>query len=145
MAGLNLQAIHRALETQLRANIARDTAVNPFPIPPNTYPCITIYPDPSGYLTYHDTFGPNGYATVLVRLKLEVDSDAESTFIKITDYLSAGTGFTSSIHDAVMADHTLGGVVTECVVLTAEWDAEHDPDVAWLPVQIMLPKLNART
>lgn len=144
MAGFNLQTIHRALADQLRANLARDTATNAFPIPPATYPCITVYPDPNGYISYHDTMGPNGYASVMVRLKLEVDSDSESMFIKITDYLSVGTGFTSSIHDAVMADHTLGGVVTECVVLTAEWDAENDPDVAWLPVQIILPKVNAR-
>lgn len=143
MAGVNLNAIHRALADQLRTNIARDTATNPFPIGTTTYPCITVYPAAGTYIDYWKTFGPNGNADLMVRLKLEVDSDNESMFIKIADYLSVGTGFTSSIIDAIHADRTLGGTVEDALVLTAEWDAENDPSVAWLPVSIILKKQNA--
>lgn len=141
---LDLNAIHRALATQLRANIARDTDTNPFPIGAPSYPCITVYPDPSGYLTYLSTFAGNGYADLRVRLKLEVDSDEESTFIKITDYLAAGTGFPSSIWDAIRIDKTLGGLVDDCYPSEAEWDAENDPTVAWIPVQIIVKKAGAQ-
>lgn len=141
---LNLETIHRALADQLRANLARDTAVNAFDIPPTTYPSITVYPDPAGYLQYLSTFGGNGYVDLRLRLKLEVDSDNESVFIKICDYLSAGAGFTSSIWDAIRIDKTLGGVVEDCVPSAAEWDAESDPDVAWIPVQILVKKTGAQ-
>jgi hypothetical protein len=39
-----------------------------------------------------------------------------------------------------MADQTLGGAVENCRILTAEWDSENDPGVAWLPVAIYLNK-----
>lgn len=143
MAGLALETIHRALATQLKANILRDTNTDPFPIGILNPPCITVYPDSGKYLDYWKTFGPNGNTDLMLRLKLEVRADDESVFIKIADYLSAGTGFDSSIMDAVMADRTLGGTVEDAVVLEAYWDAENDPSVAWLTVSIILKKQNA--
>jgi|GEM_PF-6097810 len=141
---VNVEAIHRAVADKLRRGLARDTSVNPFPIGAPVYPSITVYPD-SPYINYFETMGANGKASIHLKLKIEVDSDSESMFIKIADYLSVGTGNTSSVTDALMAtDHTLGGLVDECVILSAEWDAINDPDVAWLPVQILVSKQNAQ-
>lgn len=138
---LNLEAIHRALAAQIRAGIARDTNVYPFPVEDPQYPCVSIYPDSIDYFT---SFGPNGTADLNLRLKLEVSADsAESAAIKVCDYLSVGTGNGSSIIDAVHADRTLGGIVDDCVVREAEWPAESDLGLAWLPVLIFLTKQNA--
>ena len=144
MAGLILADIHNALADQIRVGIDRQTNVYPFPNGSYNTPAVTVHSDPSGYISYWGTFGPNGDADILLRLKIEVDAaDVESMCIKIADYLSVGTGNDSSIVDAVMADRTLGGVVGDCVILTAEWDTENEPFVAYLPVQIILRKVNA--
>lgn len=142
---VNLETIHRALAAQLVAHISRETNVSAFPDGSTTFPQITVHSDPGGYLAYIGTFGPNGEADLMLRLKLEVDAgDVESMCIKVAAYLSVGTGNGSSIPDAVMFDKTLGGVVGDCVTLTAEWDSDGDPGVAWIPVQIILSKQNAK-
>jgi hypothetical protein len=144
MSGLVLRGIHVALADQIRAGIDRQTNVYEFPNGSYNPPSVTVHSDPSGYISYWGTFGPNGDADILLRLKIEVDAgDLASVCIKIADYLSVGTDNGSSIVDAVMADRTLGGVVGDCVILTAEWDTENEPFVAYLPVQIILRKVNA--
>lgn len=141
---VNLEGVFRALADQISSGIERDTNVNAFPDGSFNPPQITVYP-PSGSLNYWQTFGPNGAAALTLRLKLEVDSDdTESIGIKICDYLGVGTGNTSSIIDAVMADRTIGGTVEDAAILTAEWgDPDVDPGVAWLDVQVILKKQNA--
>lgn len=143
---VNLATIHNALATQIAAHITRETNVDAFPSRPYNPPSITVHSDPSNYLAYIGTFGPNGEADLMLRLKVEVDASdgLESVCLKIADYLSVGTGNGSSIPDAVMIDKTLGGVVASCVVLSAEWDSDGDPGVAWIPVQIILSKQNAQ-
>ena len=135
----NLEAIHRALADQLRANISRDIDTNPFDINPPTFPAITVLTD-SPYIDYWDTFGPNGKAVMKLRLRLDVEGDPESMAIQICAYLSIGTGNTSSIADAVHLDKTLGGLVEQCIVLSAEFPNDSEPGVAWVPVQIILGK-----
>lgn len=142
---VDLEAIHRALAAQIRANVAEDTNVYPFPMAGRMPPCITVYPAAGTYLDYWKTFGPNGDADMMVRLKVEVDAaEGESSGIKMCRYLGVGVGNTSSVIDAVMADRTLGGTVDSAVILTAEWaDPDTDPGVAWFDVSIILSKQNA--
>ena len=143
MAGLILADIHNALADQIRAGVDRQTSVSAFPDGSTVYPCVTVHSDPE-YISYWGTFGPNGDADLKLRIVIEVDAgDLTSICLKIADYLSVGTGNGSSIVDAVMGDRTLGGVVGDCVVLTAEWDSENEPAKAVLPVQIILRKVNA--
>jgi hypothetical protein len=143
MAGLILADIHNALADQIRAGIDRQTNVSAFPDGSTIFPSVTIH-TAADYISYWGTFGPNGDADVQLRIVIEVDAgDLTSICLKIADYLSVGTGNESSVVDAVMADQTLGGVVGDCVVLTAEWDSENEPTKAVLPVWIILRKVNA--
>jgi len=143
MAGLILADIHNALSNQIRAGVSRDTNVSAFPDGSLVYPSVTIHSDPE-YVSYWGTFGPNGNADLKLRVVIEVGAgDLMSVCLKIADYLSVGTGNTSSVVDDIMADRTLGGVVGDCVILTAEWDTENEPFRAVLPVQIILRKVNA--
>lgn len=143
MANGDLDALHRALSTQLAANIARDWNFAPFPYSGKSVPLIEVWPD-DDYVQYFGTFGANGVAEVHVRLRVEVSTaDAETTFKQITDVLSTGTGETSSIPDAVNVDPSLGGVVRSATVLSAEWDTSDLANVAWVPVRIVLNKSGA--
>jgi len=146
MAGIDLEAIHRALADKIRTGISTDTNVNPFPGGMPIYPSITVYPGSPYIEDYFDTFGPNGYMTVNLRLKVEVDAASEESIaIKLCRYLNVGTGNTSSIADAVMAtNHTLGGTVVECVITgDVEWNWEADPGTVWVPVRIVAKKTSA--
>lgn len=136
-----LEVIHRALATQIANHLARDTNVYPFPVDLPVIPAISVHPASGTYIDYFSTFGPNGTSDLKLRLKLEVDSDAESVAIQICDYLSVGTDNNSSIVDAVHFDRTLGGAVDDTAVLTAEWDVESS--VVWIDVWILLTKQNA--
>jgi hypothetical protein len=142
---VDLAAIHRAAATQIQNALTRLTNVYPFPQDTVVYPCVTVYPGAGEYIDYWKTMGPNGNADMMLRLKVEVDSESsEAVAVKICDYLSVGTGHTSSIVDAVMADRTLGGTVEDALVLSAEWvDPDSSRGVAWLPVSIILKKQNA--
>lgn len=144
--GVVYDTIVRALAAQVAAGVDRQTNVKPYPDGSWNPPQITVHTDPSPTFDYWGTFGPNGLATLFLRLKIEVAAvDIESVCIKVADYLSVGTGNNSSVIDAVHADRSLGGVVGEnaCAALTAEWDTDTAPGVAWVPVQILLTKQNA--
>lgn len=142
MAGVDLEQIHRALAGQISEHIDRDTNVSAFPDGSTVFPSITV--EPYGqYLDYFGTFGPNGNADMMVRLRIELMAgDLESVCIKMCDYLSVGTGNTSSVVDAIMFDRTLAGFVEDCVALTVEWSAD-DLTTAFIPVGIILKKQNA--
>lgn len=146
----DLEVIHRALASQISAYLlanGRETNVNPFPSGILVPPCITVHSDPSTYLDYWGTLGPSGIETMYLRLKIELDAiESESVCIKMMDYLGVGTGNGSSVIDAVHSDRSLGGVVgpNGVACLTAEWDSDSTPYEAWIPVQILLTKQNAR-
>ena len=138
-------AIHVALADQIRDYITADVNVYAWPMRTPDYPSVSVWPGPE-YIAYIGTFGANGIADMMLELVIEHSAaDDESEFKWIADLLAAGTGFSASLADAVMSDRTLGGVVDDAVVLTAEWSA--DPQsaiVARLPVQIILSKSGAQ-
>lgn len=141
---VDLNAIHRALAAKILAGLARDTNVQSFPIPPDIFPSITVYPG-SPYLDFFTSFGPAGTADMKLRVKIEVEGDAESMAIKICAYLGIGDTNTSSIPDAINTPpRTLGGLVADCVALSAEWDAANEPGTAWVDVLVYLSKTNAK-
>jgi hypothetical protein len=145
MAGLNLQAIHEALANQIQSYVGRQTNVAAFPDGSSNYPMITVFSDPSGYVDPYSTFSGNGYAEVMLRVKVEVDAvDDSSKCIKILDYLSVGTGNTSSVFDAIRSDHTLGGLIDDCKPGVFEWDSENDPGTAVIPVLLLVKKVGAQ-
>lgn len=141
----DIQAIRRALAEQIRAGIADDTDVFAYPSEDPPPPSIAVWPGSGEYVNYFTTMGPNGNADLMFRLRVEVMADSiESMQIKLDRYLGSGDGNDSSIVDAVMADRTLAGTVGDCVVLTGVMgDPDTEPNIAWLPVQIILSKQNA--
>lgn len=140
---LNLDPIFRAMAAQLKAAIV-GTNVYPFPEYNPALPAISIYPDQP--IDYLQTFGPNGGADVFIKLKVEVDGEAEPAFAKMCEYLSVGTGNPSSIFDALRADKTVGGTVDDCLPRTAEWEdpAPGGPYTAWVYVHLLTKKLGAQ-
>jgi hypothetical protein len=143
-----LEPIHRALAAQIKTYLTangRDTNVDPFPSESTIYPSITVEPNPSGYIpSYFDTFGPAGYVDLYLRLRIEVNADSwESEAIKITDYLSVGTGNGSSICDAIRSDKTLAGLADDCYPYEVEWSPD-EPNVAFMSVKVLAKKSGAQ-
>lgn len=147
----DLAAIRQALADQIRAYLnanGRQTNVKPFPDGSLNVPSITVHSDPSTHIDYWETLGSNGVESMFLRLKIELDAgEPESVCLAMCAYLGIGTGNGSSVIDAVHSDRSLGGVIgaNGIACLTAEWDDDSDPYTAWVPVQILLTKQNART
>lgn len=145
MAGLDLYAIHRGLADQISAAVAgRGVNVYAWPMRSPANPSITVFPG-TEYVAYIGTFGSAGIADLMLELVVEFSSvDDESEFRLLADLLSAGTGHPYSIFDAVHGDKTLGGLVADAVVLTAEWPADPESPLQFrCPVQIILNKSGA--
>lgn len=144
--GLSLQTIREALATQIGNYLARGTSVFAYDPGDSTYPRIVVNPA-SSYVAYFGTMGPNGIADILLDVVIEVAvTQLASAGIAMDDYLSAGTGNTSSVVDAIHSDRFLGGVVADCVCLTADApDLSADPITAVLHVQIIVHKIGAQT
>ena len=118
MAKLNLRAVMTALVNQIDINTARSLAC--YDLQPATtpqFPCVIVRPADQ-FVGYHETFGE-----VLTDVQLELvvmasgTSDLDSQ-IAVLDLMSAGTGMTSSVIDAIEADRTLGGAVLNTIVRT---------------------------
>lgn len=138
---LNLQGIRTALKQRLDAGIARDTNVYAQPVAEPVLPAISILPA-AEYVTYFDTFTSAGTAVVNLVLEVLIGGETPDAQVAMDDYLSAGSGFGSSIHDAIEADSRLGNVVESCHALTATIDdpVADQPLRAVLPVQIVTRK-----
>lgn len=145
MSGLTLQAIRVALATQISANLARGTSVHPYDPGDHTQPAVVIRAA-DDYIAYFGTMGPNGVSDILLDVDVEVAAaQSASAYIAMDDYLSAGTGNDSSVVDAIHSDRTLGGVVGDCICLTADGPTERDDGVlvGTVHVQIIVAKQNA--
>jgi hypothetical protein len=146
MAGLTLQGIRTALADQIRTAVnASGRETNVYGTRPSAepqYPYIIIDPA-ADYLDYWQSFGAAGVSTV--RFELEVNpagSDALSAGVALDDYLSAGTGNTASIVDAIMATPTLGLAGCSCVPHTVTVDK--DMVTAIIAVEVNISKIGAR-
>lgn len=142
----NLKLIHEACATRLNAGIARDWNVAAFPYSGKPLPLIEVWPGSGDYIAYWGTFGASGTADLVLDIRIQVATgDAFTTFKQITDMLSVGTGHTSSVIDALMADKTLGGTVETLRVLTGRWPVDDDNlgSVAIVPVELVLRKSGA--
>ena len=139
----DLKAVHEGLADQIRAGVADagKFTIKAFPST-SPRPVIEVWPD-ADYISYFETSGPAGLGDVrlLVRLLLS-SANAESEWLVACRLLSAGTGFVSSIIDAVMADRTLGGAVADTFIGNARWDP--DDGAIEIPVAIQLNKQGAQ-
>jgi hypothetical protein len=123
MAGLAIQTIREAVKTLIDGyGITPTAAVHaypPFITADNTqqYPCVLITHAAAG-TEYATTFGPKGVAQLSLMLEIRTNAaDPVSSAIAMDALLSAGTGATRSVFDAVASDPTLGGLVSTSSML----------------------------
>jgi hypothetical protein len=148
---LGLKVIREAVETRLAnvTNGVRGRPTNIYAHPPRfpPPPWIGVKPGVGGeYVAYFETFGRGGKATVLLTIEVGIVASEISQQIAMDDYLSVGSGFTSSIVDALLADVTLGGAVDTIKIGNAtepQWeDSDRDVLIARIPLEIVATKVS---
>ena len=143
MSGLDLKAVHEALAAQIRSRVADAGKFTIGALPLTVArPSIEVWPDVD-YVTYYETSGSAGLADVqlLVRVFLS-GNNIETEWLTAMRLLSAGTGHSSSIVDAIMSDRTLGGVVADAFAGSARYNPEEG--TIEIPVDIQLNKQGAQ-
>ena len=146
MAGCDPWAIRVALADQIRDYVSADINVYPHGMRNPDNPSIQVVAA-AEHIAYIGTMGANGVGDMMLELLVSTSSqDDESEMRLLCELLSAGTGYESSLFDAVHSDRTLGGVVTDAVVLAANDVVEGDPEApasVRVPVQIIFTKVSA--
>ena len=144
MSGLDLKAIHEALSDQIEAGVddSGDFSFGAHPMTADR-PAIEVWPD-TDYIKYYETSGPDGLSVVNLIIRCFLSgANPESEWLTMCALTSAGTGFGSSIADAVMARRDLGGVVATTFVGDARWDP--DEGSIDIPVEVRVNKQGAQT
>jgi hypothetical protein len=107
--GLTIGTIREALATQVGNYVANDITVDAWPtLTMSSGPRITVDYQSGNPVEYWGTFGSSGISTVHLELVCEPGGEGVTVSQRLDQYLSAGTGNTWSVVDAVMEDHTLG-------------------------------------
>ena len=143
---MDLRVAAVALADQLRAGVDADVTVVAYPAEDTIpVPRVSVIPD-RNVVDYVETFSSGGLSTVRLLVKVETGGDSnESAMVRVSEFLSVGSGFASSVSDAVMRDRTLGGRVDDAIVLDAEMpDPEGEPGVAYVGVQVRMSKSGAQ-
>ena len=141
MSGLVLSEIREALAATIRAGVGRQTNVYAYPVEDPMPPAVSIEPDTT-YVDYWSTMGGRGMSIVRFVLILEPGgNDLPSALRRLDDYLSLGTGNSSSLVGVVMSDRTLGLAGCDCTLV----DCTVDPSTATarLTVEIHISKIGA--
>lgn len=107
--GLTIETIRQALAAQVSANVNNDITVDAWPtLTMSSGPRITVDYQKADPVEYWGTFGANGLSTLNLELVCEPGGEGTTVSQRLDQYLSAGTGNTWSVVDAVMQDRTLG-------------------------------------
>lgn len=143
MAGVDLTTIRDAMATRIgTVTGVRAYARMPGPIVTSSEAntAVIVMPDPETYVSYWDAF-KGGLATVNLRLEIVCQlADFGAAQKRVDELMSAGTGTTRSLLDAVQADRTLGGTVADTHVGEGRYDGERD---GWLTA-VMIARLIMR-
>jgi hypothetical protein len=132
MAGVLLSTIRDALATRIDGV----TGVRAFGRMPGNIPtsseantAVIVMPDPDQYVSYWEAF-KGGCAEVRFRLLIICQlADFPAAQKRVDELMSAGTGSTMSLLDAVQADRTLGGTVADAHVGEGQYTGEQE---GWL-------------
>lgn len=124
MSGLTLSEIRAAIGTQLRDNIDRQTNID-VDSEGKPAPVLRLFLQQSDPIDYWGTFGSTGIAEARFDLVIDPGNVDQSAVIRLDEYLSVGTGNTSSVIDALMEDVTLGGAVQTCRINSSQYDQEN--------------------
>ena len=141
--GLTIESIRQALAVQVSANVNNDITVDAWPtFTGATSPRITVDYQPGGPVDYWLSMGESGVAKVKFDLACEPGGEGPTVSQRLDQYLSAGTGNTWSVVDAVMQDRTLGlGAGIDAFVSDVTVDADF---VAHFYVDITVSKQGAQ-
>lgn len=147
MAGQVVE-VHRAVAAQLKQRLGRnDFNYLAFPDMSVNTDKIEVWPDPGDYIDHWGTFGENGIAAVNLRLRILTTKGSAITAGELmAEHVSSGSGAQWSIWDALLADHTLGGVAEEIQLPgTVEYDVDDETHghVLWVPLKVILRKSGA--
>jgi len=111
---MRLQAIREALAVSL-GNLARKPTVFAYDPEGRSGHNITVLPGVE-YVT-PESIGQNYELCIYLDLRIEVPGRLADSQIAMDDYLSTGTGSTSSVVGAVLANPKLGGLVEDVIYL----------------------------
>lgn len=140
-------AIRTALADQIRSYVATDINVYWHGMRNPDNPSIQVKAA-AEHIAYIGTFGADGVGDMMLELVVQFNAtDDESEVRRLCELQSAGTDMPSSLFDAVHSDRTLGGVVSDAVLLTADQVVEGDPEVPTsmvVPVRIVFTKSGAK-
>lgn len=137
------ETIHNAVLDTLRNGIDDDYNWFAYPMQNPPIPAISVWPAEGTYIAYFGTFGPNGLADMMVRIRADVGAiDNENVARQMWRLHATGEAAKSSVVEAINRDPTLGGVVQECKILTSEWpiDDSETSGVSWWPAVIIFKK-----
>lgn len=115
---LDLMVIHTAAVGQIQANLELEINAYPVRVGAPAWPFVTIEGDPQEYISYYETFESTvvgALCAVKADIVIAQAGRSEDAQAFLLDLLSAGTGKTSSVVDAINDDVTLGGVVDTCI------------------------------
>ena len=138
MASVDLVAIAKAFSAAVAAGDGRE--VNAYwydEVNASTKgPSITLRPASTLYQPF-GSMGPAGRADVAFVARVRANSTSRaSNFERLYKFASHGTSNPDSIHDRVMVDRTLGGVVSDCVL--GDVDFDEDENGPYLDVEVFI-------
>ena len=137
MASVNIEQIAKAVAARL-TNVDRQVTAFWYDElnAPTKGPSISLRPGAPLYRPF-GTMGPSGRADVAFVARVRANSASrESNFSRLYGFASHGTSNADSIHDAVMSDRSLGGVVSDCVLGDVEFD--EDEGGPYLDVEVFV-------
>ena len=129
MAGVDLTAIRIALANAVNVVSgvrAYPTQPGPIATSSSTETMVVVMPDEDTYVNYWEAF-KGGAAEVRLRLVIICQmADFAAAQRRVDALMSAGTGTTRSLLDAVQTDRTLSGTVGDTHVGDGRYDGERD-------------------
>ncbi len=132
---MRLQAIREALAVSL-GNLARKPTVFAYDPEGRSGHNITVLPGVE-YITL-ETINQNYEICLYLDLRIEVPGRLADSQIAMDDYLSTGTGSTSSVVTAVLANPKLGGLVEDVIYLGCDGpNLDVDPITALIHFRYM--------
>ena len=145
MSGFDPEAVRDALVAQLAETIP-NTEVYAHDEYSDQYPAIVVRYTDGEFISYFESFGPNGYGNIRFDLDIYAGALEDSSAGRVLDrYLTAGSAHPSSVVDALLADKTLGGVATTLNVLNARgYRKFKDGVMATIPVDVAAKKVSAQ-
>lgn len=119
---MDLVAIHEAIANQVVDHTARQVHGYPFQTGGSyELPCVVVCPGEE-YINYHVDMGLEADMNLLLEVRAPCRVAVEDGLRVLSELLSADAGLPNSVIDAIEADVTLGGLVSQVVLgVVGQW------------------------